>query len=99
MLAAALASIERAARIITRTPVSTERSSASLPCGIERDAYRFISLIVFSMAASERDLETPGEKGPSVVRERCDGEEELGDPRALIGDLGVATRSGVEAMN
>tara|TARA_B110001452_G_scaffold151067_1_gene125700 strand:- start:297 stop:452 length:156 start_codon:yes stop_codon:yes gene_type:complete len=51
------------------------------------------------MAASERDLETPGEKGPSVVRERCDGEEELGDPRALIGDLGVATRSGVEAMN
>ena len=51
------------------------------------------------MAASERDLETPGEKGPSVARERCDGEEELGgDLIGERGDLGVPTRRGVEAM-
>ena len=51
------------------------------------------------MAASERDLETPGEKGPSVARERCEGEEALGDRMGDRGDLGVATRRGVEFMN
>ena len=39
------------------------------------------------MAASERDLETPGEKGPSVARERCEGEEVLGDlTQQLLGE-------------